>query len=73
MKADRNILVKFGQKVRKLRTERGVSQEELAHQADFHRTYIGMIERAERNITLANLEKLANALGITVSELTSNL
>lgn len=69
MKADRNILKKFGQRVRKLRIKQGLSQEELAHQADFHRTYIGMIERAERNITLANIEKLAHALGISESEL----
>ena len=69
MKSDRKILIKFGEKVKVLRKELGLSQEELAHKAGFHRTYIGMIERAERNITLANIEILANALEIKISEL----
>lgn len=46
-----------------------MSQEELADRAGVHRTYIGMIERAEKNITLINIEKIANALEISVSEL----
>ena len=46
----------------------GISQEELASRADVHRTYIGMIERAEKNITLENIEKICKALGLTVSE-----
>ncbi len=56
------ILVKFGQKVRKERTKRGLSQEQLAELAGVHRTYIGMIERAEKNITLETIEKVAEAL-----------
>lgn len=56
------ILVKFGDKVRKERTRRGLSQEQLAELAGVHRTYIGMIERAEKNITLENIEKVAKAL-----------
>jgi len=69
MKSDRNILISFGQTVRYLRNQKGLSQEELAHKAGFHRTYIGMIERAERNITLVNIERIANALDITIAEL----
>lgn len=69
MKIKKNILVKFGEKVRIVRKERGFSQEELAHKADLHRTYIGMIERAEKNITLINIEKIANALEINIKEL----
>lgn len=68
MKSDRSILIRFGLKVKKLRKMKGFSQEQLAHKAGFHRTYIGMIERAERNITLVNIERLANALEITISE-----
>ena len=64
-----NILKKFGEKVRKLRREKGISQEELAHQAELHRTYIGMIERAEKNITLINIKKIANALEVNIKEL----
>jgi transcriptional regulator with XRE-family HTH domain len=63
------ILIEFGDKVRELRKEMGISQEELSYKADLHRTYIGMIERAEKNITLVNIEKIAKALEIEVSEL----
>ena len=63
------ILIRFGDKVRKLRKERAISQEELAHQANLHRTYIGMIERGEKNITLINIKKIANAFNITIKAL----
>ncbi len=63
------ILNKFGERVRQLRKQKDISQEELAHRADLHRTYIGMIERAEKNITLLNIEKIANALEVKVSEI----
>jgi transcriptional regulator with XRE-family HTH domain len=65
----RDILIKFGEKVREIRKEKGLSQEQLSFKADLHRTYIGMIERAEKNITLVNIEKIANALEISVNEL----
>ena len=65
----KTILIEFGDKVRELRKDMGVSQEELSYKADLHRTYIGMIERAEKNITLINIEKIAKALNIEVSEL----
>ncbi len=55
----KEILIKFGQKVRQERLKLGLSQEELASRADVHRTYIGMIERAEKNITLENIDKIA--------------
>lgn len=63
------ILEVFGQNVRRLRVEQGLSQEQLADKAGLHRTYIGMIERAEKNITLCNIEKVAVALGVSVSSL----
>jgi len=56
------ILAIFGQRVRNERLKQGLSQEQLAEKAGLHRTYIGMIERAEKNITLINIEKLAKAL-----------
>ena len=60
----KQILVKFGQQVRQEREKQGLSQEDLANKAKVHRTYIGMIERAEKNITLLNIEKIAKALDI---------
>lgn len=63
------LLINFGNKVRELRIQKGLSQEQLAHIADVHRTYIGMIERAEKNITLINIQKIANALGVNLNDL----
>jgi len=65
----KNILKTFGQNVRKERLKKGLSQETLAGKASVHRTYIGMIERAEKNITLENIEKIAKALKIKPSDL----
>jgi transcriptional regulator with XRE-family HTH domain len=65
----KNILEKFGKKVRKERLNQGLSQEELAAKAGVHRTYIGMIERAEKNITLESIEKIAKALKLRPSDL----
>lgn len=65
------ILEAFGQNVRKFRIEQGLSQEQLADNAGLHRTYIGMIERAEKNITLCNIEKIANALSVNIVALLS--
>lgn len=63
------ILINFGLKVQILRKEKGFSQEKLAELANMHRTYIGMIERGEKNITLVNIEKISDALNISVSQL----
>lgn len=71
MESKEEILIKFGAKVRAVRKMKGLSQEQLAFKADLHRTYIGMIERAEKNITLINIEKIANALDIELSEIFS--
>ena len=65
----KNISIKFGNKVREERLKKNLSQEKFAAKIGVHRTYIGMIERAEKNITLINIEKIANALGITLSDL----
>lgn len=63
------LIEEFGKRIRQLRTDRSLSQEELSFQTGFHRTYIGMIERGERNISLANMGVFAKAFEITVSEL----
>lgn len=64
-----STLIKFGNMVRKERLKRNLSQEDLAVRVGVHRTYIGMIERAEKNITLKNIEKIASALKIKIYEL----
>lgn len=69
MDSNSEILIKFGNRVRELRKLKNLSQEELAFRADVHRTYIGMIERAEKNITLLNIEKIASALEVCINDL----
>lgn len=64
-----DILAQFGEHVRARRLALGLSQEELAELADVHRTYVGMIERGEKNITLRNIAKFAKALKTTVHDL----
>ena len=63
------ILLAFGQRVQGLRKDRNLSQEQLADLAGVHRTYIGMIERAEKNITLCNIERIAKALKLDIKDL----
>jgi len=62
-------LVNFGKKVKKERLKKNLSQEKLAARAGVHRTYIGMIERAEKNITLRNIVKIAKALDLKIIDL----
>ena len=64
-----NILEIFGRNVQKYRKKKEISQEKLAEIAGVHRTYVGMIERAEKNITLRNMEKIANALNVKIKDL----
>ena len=64
-----NILEIFGRNVQKYRKGKEISQEKLAEIAGVHRTYVGMIERAEKNITLRNMEKIANALNVKIKDL----
>lgn len=63
------ILQEFGKRVRYLRTQAGLSQEKLSFLTGFHRTYIGMIERGERNISLTNILVFAKAFEMDVSDL----
>lgn len=69
MQKKTSLLVAIGNSVRQFRQKRGVSQEDLAEAAGLHRTYIGMIERGEKNITVLSATKIAKALGVSLSAL----
>ena len=64
---------RFAERLRIERAARGLSQEELAARAGLHRTYIGSVERSERNISIDSMERLAQALGLDVSDLLAKL
>jgi transcriptional regulator with XRE-family HTH domain len=69
MLTEKDLLIKLGLKIRELREKSGLTQEELAFISNLHRTYIGMIERAEKNITITTLFKISNALGVSIKEI----
>jgi transcriptional regulator with XRE-family HTH domain len=62
----------FSKNLKKFRLEKGLSQEDLAHECGLHRTYVSSVERGERNISVDNMEKLAIALGVSLRELISS-
>ena len=64
-----DINKEVGLNIRKIREDKELSQEKLAALADLHRTYIGQIERGEKNIGLKNLEKIAKALRVNIKDL----
>ena len=64
-----NVKTAFGRNVRRLRSQKKLSQEELADRAHLHRTYVGGVERGERNIALENIIAISAALGCPVAEL----
>ena len=68
-KEDKELLKKIGNKIREFRLESGLSQEKLAFASDLDRTYIGSVERGERNISVINLRKISSALKIQSFEL----
>lgn len=68
-----DLLVLLGKRVHELRAAREWSQEEFAHVSGLHRTYIGQIERGEKNISFGNLSRISSVLGVTLSELLSGL
>ncbi len=73
MRQQQDILGRFGARVRELRLANGYSQETFAAKCNLDRTYIGGIERGERNLALRNIDKIARALDVTVSQLLSGL
>lgn len=69
----RDVPVCFGERIRELRHLKAISQEELATLAGVHRTYIGMVERGEKNVTIVTMLRLAEALGVPATELIKDL
>lgn len=67
--AMKSILKQFGDRVRELRKAQGLSQEDLAEKANLHFTYVGGVERGERNLSLKSIERIASALKIDIREL----
>lgn len=72
MKPTDKVQMAFGKAVRKARKARGISQEALADLAGLHRTYVGDVERGERNISLLNMSKIARAMHLKLSEMVSD-
>ena len=73
MEQKQEILLQFGVRVRELRSAKGLSQEAFASQCGLDRTYISGIERGVRNVSLVNISLIAEALGISLSELMQGL
>jgi len=66
---EKTFLIKLGKKIRALRKKKGLSQEAFALEVDLDRTYVGGIERGERNIAALNIKKIAEGLGVTMGKL----
>lgn len=68
-----DVLVRYGKAVRKIRMEQNISQEDFADKCGLHRTYISDVELGKRNVSLENIERIANALGMSLGEFFNNL
>ena len=66
-------LVKLGENIRQMRKAKGLSQEALADMSGLHRTYIGGIERGERNVSIANIVRIAQALNVEASQIVKGI
>lgn len=73
MRRRQDVIVRFGARVRELRLSKGYSQESFAAKCGLDRTYVGGIERGERNLALRNIENIAKALDMSLSELMGGL
>ncbi|MDJ0318598.1 helix-turn-helix domain-containing protein [Arthrobacter antibioticus] len=67
---ERSALIEFGKHLRTMRESKGLSQDALSHEAGLHRTYVGAVERGERNPTFISLRKYAKGLGLPLEDLT---
>lgn len=69
MNSEQQLLKIFGQRIKSLRNKKGLSQEKLSFEIGFHRTYIGMVERGERNLSLSNIVVFAKFFELSLSDL----
>ena len=69
MAEDETLARRFGELVRRLRRERGYSQEEFSFRAGLHQTYVSSVERGGRNVTIGTADRIARSLGITLADL----
>lgn len=67
------ILERYGQRIKELRKHKNLTQEKLAEKAKLHYTYIGTVERGEKNISMINIEKISKALGVSLARFFSTL
>ena len=68
-----DIKSKIGRRIKEIREQKSVSQKDLSFKADLDRSYIASVESGQRNISIVNIEKIANALGVTLSQFFQNL
>lgn len=73
MTTDQDILIQLGDRLREARKRANLSQEELAHLSGLHRTYISLVERGGRNVTVLNLLSIAGVLGVDAGEIITGL
>ncbi len=71
--AEEMLARRFGELVRRLRQERGYSQEEFSFRVGLHQTYVSSVERGERNVTIQTADRIAKALGTTLADLFAQL
>jgi transcriptional regulator with XRE-family HTH domain len=71
--AEETLARRFGELVRRLRQERGYSQEEFSFRVGLHQTYVSSVERGERNVTIQTADRIAKALGTTLADLFAQL
>ena len=71
--AEETLARRFGKLVRRLRQEKGYSQEEFSFRVGLHQTYVSSVERGERNVTIQTADRIAKALGTTMAELFGEL
>jgi transcriptional regulator with XRE-family HTH domain len=71
--AEEELAKRFGELVRRLRQEKGFSQEDFSFRVGLHQTYVSSVERGERNVTIGTADRIAGALGTTLAELFAEL